>query len=508
MLPPEYQAPTEQSIGARVEEDKSGTALEQSSGDPSSQRANISKQPANPADSLRQYPLTRHIKINSDSERGKNTKYDKVNVRVNTILRELQFAKDDNNNLYNYRDGVYVAGGEKVISELVCRMYENGKDPSKWSSRKERETVRAIIPRVPLLWAEPSREWMSIANGRIHLPTATVHPHITEYLSTVQLPVNYAPNADCPIWRQFILDTFPDDASELAWKIAALLIDPSNDVQKLILLHGEGANGKSIFLTALSGFLGRNNVSAVPLHKLESDRFAGAQLRGKLANICADISDVKLETSGTLKSITGGDVISAEYKYRDSFQFVPTAKLLFSANQLPRSRDESKAFYDRFVIVPFTKTFPRNPAKKRELEAALSQPGELSGVLNMALSVLPVVREQGLTLPASLEKATAEYRGLSDPLGIWLREHVEPDSGEFIPRKWLLEAFNMEQRADGMPEWTEQQFGRQLRLLRPEIGDGQRTVEGKARTRVYTGIRFKHPEYWLAMFRNLEVPVE
>src|SRR6202022_4257649 len=137
---------------------------------------------------------------------------------------------------------------------------------------------------------------------------------------------------------------------ELGWEIAALLLDPSNDVQKLILLHGEeGSNGKSIFLTSITAFLGRNNVSNVPLHKLESDKFAPAQLWGKLANICADLSDVKLETSGTLKAITGGDAIYAEFKYRDSFRFVPTAKLLFSANQLPRSKDVSNAFYDRFL---------------------------------------------------------------------------------------------------------------------------------------------------------------
>ena len=53
------------------------------------------------------------------------------------------------------------------------------------------------------------------------------------------------------------------------------------------------------------------------------------------------------------KAITGCDRITAEVKYRDSFEFSPFARLLFSANRLPANSDASQAFFDRWLIFPF-----------------------------------------------------------------------------------------------------------------------------------------------------------
>jgi putative DNA primase/helicase len=57
------------------------------------------------------------------------------------------------------------------------------------------------------------------------------------------------------------------------------------------------------------------------------------------------------------KALTGGDVLSAEYKYHDSFEYVPFAKLVFSANQPPRSDDPTHGFFRRWQVIPFTRTF-------------------------------------------------------------------------------------------------------------------------------------------------------
>jgi putative DNA primase/helicase len=42
------------------------------------------------------------------------------------------------------------------------------------------------------------------------------------------------------------------------------------------------------------------------------NRFATAELYGKLANIDADISKEALKNAGILKKLTGGDLIAAE----------------------------------------------------------------------------------------------------------------------------------------------------------------------------------------------------
>src|SRR5690348_14443984 len=132
---------------------------------------------------------------------------------------------------------------------------------------------------------------------------------------------------------------------------------PDTSLQKSLLLIGEGGTGKSTFLKALMTFLGYEHVSSATLQKLETDRFAVGRLVGKLANICADLPGTHLETSSMFKGITGGDYLQGEHKYAHSFSFRPYARLVFSANQVPRSADASEAFFDRWVLLPFDRKF-------------------------------------------------------------------------------------------------------------------------------------------------------
>lgn len=62
------------------------------------------------------------------------------------------------------------------------------------------------------------------------------------------------------------------------------------------------------------------------LQRLESDRFLSSSLDGKLANICADLPASELKGSSAFKSITGGDRITAERKYHDSYDMQPYCK--------------------------------------------------------------------------------------------------------------------------------------------------------------------------------------
>jgi putative DNA primase/helicase len=50
-------------------------------------------------------------------------------------------------------------------------------------------------------------------------------------------------------------------------------------------------------------------------------------------------------------------MITAECKYRESFDFVPFARLIFSTNHLPQSKDDSLGCFDRWLVIPFAKRF-------------------------------------------------------------------------------------------------------------------------------------------------------
>ena len=88
--------------------------------------------------------------------------------------------------------------------------------------------------------------------------------------------------------------------------------------------------------------LGSANVSHVPLQALDEDRFEVAELDGRLANICGDLDPRAARSSSTFKVLTGGtDQVTAERKFGQPFAFLPSARLIFSANEAPASADLS-----------------------------------------------------------------------------------------------------------------------------------------------------------------------
>jgi putative DNA primase/helicase len=415
---------------------------------------------------------------NKKTKRAQAMSGDKCNAAriASSIHDHDRFARDEGGKLYVFRDGCYRAKGEEYIRERVRRIAPD----DKWTSHLASETVEYIRVGSPRLWDSPPINKLNLLNGVLSIDTLILAPHSPEFLSPLQLPVQYDPSATCPAWEAQISATFPDDAVEqgVAWEIIAWLMVSYTSIQKALLLLGPGGTGKSTFLTALTNFLGTRNISTLPLQKIENDRFAASRLIGKLANICADLPSTHLETSSMFKAITGGDSITAEYKFKDSFDFVPFARLIFSANQPPQSKDATDAFFQRWYVLLFEKVFrgTESEVPREELDTRLTTSAELSGVLNHALRALPHVRKHGLTVTESMRKAHLEFWQTTDPLAIWLlRNTIElPDA--FVPRSVLINAYNASAAREGRVGMTEKMFGSALRRLRPNVRDIQRTV--------------------------------
>ena len=72
----------------------------------------------------------------------------------------------------------------------------------------------------------------------------------------------------------------------------------------------------------------------------------------------ADISpDVIFNNTGILKKLTGNDLHTGEFKFKDQFKFTNYAKLIFSCNKIPQSEDYTDAFVRRIFIINFTQQF-------------------------------------------------------------------------------------------------------------------------------------------------------
>ncbi len=413
------------------------------------------------------------------------------------ILQDNHFAQDQGGKLYRYHEGVYGSRGAAFVRIQVKTLLDSWGEISRWSSHLAEEVVEFIRVDSPILWERPPLDTMNVLNGLLNVNTLELTPHSPDFLNCIQIPVAYDPTATCPAWDKFISEVFSEDALSLGYEIPAYLMTPDTSIQKAsIILMGEGGNGKSTYLEAVRAFLGRGNTASLSLQKLESDRFAVARLVGKLANICPDLPSEHLAGTSMFKTITGGDTVTAEHKFRDSFDFAPYARLVFSANHPPQSSDSSQAFFDRWLVAPFTIRFrgEKTEIPRAVLDAQLACPRELSGVLNKALIALNQIHAHfGFTESKSMKAAWDEFRATTDPLAVWLSEATIESPDAIVAKKDLIIAYNREAEHKGQPRMTATGFGLALRRLRTNLQDAQRTVADKV-TWVWLGIGLKSKE--------------
>ena len=418
-----------------------------------------------------------------------------------TLVRDLAgaitakdyFARDKVGQLYVYRDGVYRSDGEFLVRQRVKHILVDQDCSEMWSRGLSNEVLEFIALDVRLVPEQPSTELINLENGLLKVRTRELIAHSPEFLSTTRVPIAFDPSATCPKIDKFIGEVFPEDAIPLAWEILGDLLTPERSVQKAICLLGEGGNGKSAFLDVATNFVGAENVCHLSLQRLELDRFSAARLCGKLANICTDLPSERLSSSAMFKAITGCDRITAEIKYRDSFEFTPFARLIFSANKLPLSADASQAFFDRWLIVPFPNRFRHTGREtpRRVLQARLCARHELSGALNKALDGLGRVRRRGFfTEPKESRALVRRYQAANDALAAWLDENTVAAPDAIVPQSELHEAYQADCRQSSHKPTSKQMFGRRLRALRPELEPAQRSIRGR-RMWVYGGITLR-----------------
>jgi len=332
-------------------------------------------------------------------------------------------------------------------------------------------------------------------NGAFNLETLELGPFDPDLYATTRIPVTYNPEATCPTVDKFLSEVVRLKHVEPLVELAGYCLLKAFPVARIVILEGEGDNGKSTFLNFLTAFLGSENVSSVTLQKLGEEGFRSAELFGKLANISADIPSKPLKDAGQLKMLTGADMITAERKYRDPFQYKNHAKPIFSANKIPASWDDTIAFHRRMVVIPFPNSFPReDPKTDLWILEKLTTPEEFSGFFNLAVKGLQVFLEQkGFTNEPPAAVRRLEYIKKSDPIQYFSLQYVEKDTELWITKAQLYDHYvtlctelNVIPKANNV-------FSREVRRFLPYVYEGlsPKRRGSESREKIWRGIRVK-----------------
>jgi len=292
--------------------------------------------------------------------------------------------------------------------------------------------------------------------------------HTPLWFSPVALPFDFNPDAECPEWKQVLDRNLEGDHEriDLLQEWAGYLLLPDTGQQRFMMLEGEGANGKSVFVAGLTAMLGEENVSNVPL-ELFGQQFPLTNTLGKLANIAPDAAEIDKPAEGNLKSFTGGDMMFFDRKGLKGINAVPTARLMICVNNRPRFSDRSQGLWRRLILVPFRLEIPPSQRKKNLDKAWYwTGSGELPGIFNWALAGLHRLRQQGdFTTAQVCEEAAAEFRIQANPARNFLTDHCEENDLAKIPCRELFASYKKWCQEMNARPLGEREFGKEVRRV-------------------------------------------
>ena len=257
---------------------------------------------------------------------------------------------------------------------------------------------------------------------------------------TVRHPWHWDPAAECPEFDRFMKSTFAPDAVDAVWETCGAALYPRAPWKRAMLLHGPRNSGKSTFLKVLTHLVGEQWVTAMSLMQIADNRFMPANLFGKRVNVCGDISPDAMPDPAIFKQLVGGDeMIQADVKNKSSFPFRNQAKLLFSANELPRTRDFTDAYFDRWLILRCANSVTEG-AIDYDLDKRLTAPAEMSGIARKSVDALArLIDQHDYSVPQSSLDELAAYRVDADPILSWARDRLDitGDEAHFLSRDML-----------------------------------------------------------------------
>ena len=276
---------------------------------------------------------------------------------------------------------------------------------------------------LPTPETQSSRVLINLQNGTFENNAAEhrLREFRKEDFLTYQLPFSYDPDARCPLFHAFLDRNLPDkDSQNLIAEYIAYVLSPFLKLEKVLILYGEGANGKSVLFQIIKALLGEDNVCSYSLQNLTArEGYQRAELGNKLLNYAPEING-RIDPA-LFKQLASGEPVEARFIFGRAFILRKYARLLFNCNVLPSDVEMTHAFFRRFMIIPFTETIPEDE-QDPDLAEKITE-NELPGIFNWVIEGLDrLTRNKRFTEPEMVREANKSFREQSDSLALFLED--------------------------------------------------------------------------------------
>jgi putative DNA primase/helicase len=306
----------------------------------------------------------------------------------------------------------------QVLANAICT---SGKVPAIAALIK---SDRSVAVNIQSLDHDPWQ--LNTPSGIVDLKSGAITPPDPDALCTKITTVPPDFNGQCPRWLEFLTEATAGDADLVAYlrRLSGYALTGSTREQQFTFIFGAGGNGKGTFLNVLTGILGEyaQTASMDTFTASTSERHSTdiAMLAGARLVTASETESGKRWNESRLKSLTGGDLVTARFMRQNNFTFRPQFKLIFIGNHKPEVRNVDAAMKRRAHMVPFTVA----PARiDQDLSEKLRE--EWPAILAWMIAGCVQWQLEGLNPPAIVRNTTEEYFQDEDAVGRWLKECTE-----------------------------------------------------------------------------------
>ena len=326
-----------------------------------------------------------------------------------------------NGRLHIYKDGIYIANDDEIRAEMINVIPGLNK-----TKRNEVYDYINLLIRKDVRSLDANL--IAFKNGVYNIENDTFTEFSPEYIITNRIDWNYNPSAKSEICENVLkkLSCNDEKIEMLLKEVIGYCFYRYNELGKAFILTGDKSNGKSTFLDMISYLLGPDNISSLDLAEL-GERFKTAELFGKLANIGDDIKGDFIPDLAIFKKLVTGDRVNVERKGLNPFEFNNYSKMLFSANKIPRVKDETGAVLRRLIIVPFNAKFSKDDKDYDPYIKYKLRSNEVMEylILEGLKGLKRVLESKGFTTSEKVEMELQEFDEMNNPILMYVQDYAD-----------------------------------------------------------------------------------
>ena len=264
-------------------------------------------------------------------------------------------------------------------------------------------------------------KWIDLRTGQPSNPNPNV-------LISKAISVSYTPEAECPVFLNFLNDVFENNQELISFVQHAVgySLTGSTSEQCLFIMIGDGANGKSTFINVINKLLGSYGTTAAS-HTLIAN--GGGSIGDDLVDLIgarlitvSETEEGQSLAEAKIKQMTGGDTLKARPLYGTFVEFSIIGKLWLATNSLPQINNTDHGIWRRIKAIPFNRTFM---AKEQDKNLSDKLMEELPGILNWAIQGCLEWQKDELQTPQIIEDQVAEYKSAMDSISLFIQDECE-----------------------------------------------------------------------------------